>query len=89
MQTKEKNIWSALLHRATINQQHVIIRARCTRQLNVYLVTWTFQSSQNYLYKLSGKRLVRETSDTQAGDSWRWVVLGRGSMLQSNYFKEF
>ena len=52
------------------NQQHnIIIRARCTGQFIVYLATWTFQSIQNYLYKLSGKRLsgkmiVRETSCT-------------------------
>ena len=45
------------------------MRARCTRQFIVYLATWTFQNIQNYLYKLSGKRLsgkviVRETSCT-------------------------
>ena len=34
------------------------MRAWCTRQLIVYLATWTFQSIQNYLNKLSGKRLV-------------------------------
>ena len=47
----------------------IIIRARCTRQFIVYLATCTFQSIQNYLYKLSGNRLsgkviVRETSCT-------------------------
>jgi len=59
------------------NQQHIIIRARCTGQFIVYLATWTFQSIQNYLYKLSGKRLsgkmiVRETSCT--GNKRRVVV---------------
>ena len=38
------------------NQQHIIVRARCTGQFMVYLATRTFQSIQNYLYKLSGKR---------------------------------
>ena len=52
----------SLLHRATINQQHIIIRARCTRQFIVYLATWTFQSIQNYLYKLSGKRPLPDTA---------------------------
>jgi len=50
----------------------IIIREQCIRQLIVYLATWTIQSIQSYLYKLSGKRLagkglsgkviVRETS---------------------------
>ena len=39
------------------NQQHIIVRARCTGQFIVYLATFTFQNIQNYLYKLSGKRL--------------------------------
>jgi len=38
------------------NQQHVIIRARCTRQFIVYLVTWTFQSIQSYLYRETSVR---------------------------------
>ena len=45
------------------NQQHIIIRARFTGQLIVYLAICTFQSIQNYLYKLSGKRFVREIID--------------------------
>jgi len=49
------------------NQQHITIRARRTGQFIAYLATFTFQSIQNYLCKLSGKRLsgkmiVRETS---------------------------
>jgi len=57
------------------NQQHIIIRARCTGQFIVYLATRTFQRIQNYLYKLSekslsgkrlsGKMIVRETSCTE------------------------
>ena len=59
------------------NQQHIIVglRARCTGQFIFYFATRTFQSIQNYLYKLSRKRLygkrlsgkmiVRETSVTR------------------------
>jgi len=34
-----------IMQTKTNNQQHIIIRARCTGQFMVYLATWTFQSS--------------------------------------------
>ena len=43
------------------NQQHIIIRARCTGQCIVYLAFLLHEHSK--VFKLSGKRLVREIID--------------------------